>query len=63
MFLQVALLKERVKEIEQELKQEIQDKNVLKEKAENLTKEYDRLTNEHCKLQAQILSSGDKKDL
>lgn len=55
-------LKEQIKEVEEELKLEKKDKMAMKEQAQNLSKEYDRLTEEHAKLQKQVTSSGDKKD-
>ncbi|XP_065161615.1 B-cell receptor-associated protein 31 isoform X2 [Atheta coriaria] len=57
-------LKKQVKELEAELILEAKDKKALKSQAENLTKEYDRLCEEHSKLQKQVTVSGkgDKKD-
>lgn len=59
---EVAALKKQVEELEAELKLEAKDKLAVKKQAENLSTEYDRLTEEYSKLQKQILSSGDKKD-
>lgn len=56
-------LKNQIKELEDELKLEQKDKTALKQQAQNLTKEYDRLSEEYSKLQKQLTISGDgKKD-
>lgn len=62
--MQVTNLKNQIKELEGELKLEQKDKAALKEQAQNLTKEYDRLSEEFSKLQKKLtVSSGDgKKD-
>lgn len=45
------------------LAHEMKDKLALKNQAENLHKEYDRLTNEFNKLEKKLaVSDGDKKD-
>lgn len=54
---------ERIKELEDELKREIKDKEALKSQAESLNREYDRLTEEYSKLQNKVDSaSGNKTD-
>lgn len=56
-----AKLRERVKELEAELRKEQKDKEALKSQAESLNREYDRLTDEFSKLQNKA-ASGDKSD-
>lgn len=56
-------MKKQISELEDELQLEKKDKLAMKEQAQNLTKEYDRLSEECSKLQKQVTtSSGDKKD-
>lgn len=56
-------LKNQIKELEDELKLEQKDKAALKEQATNLSKEYDRLSEEFSKLQKKLtVSSEGKKD-
>lgn len=61
--MQIQDLKKQISELESELKLEKKDKQAVKEQAVNLTKEYDRLAEEHSKLQKKITTAGgDKKD-
>lgn len=55
---EVTTLKDDVKDLELKLAHEIKDKLALKNQAENLHKEYDRLTEEYSKLQKQITAEG-----
>lgn len=49
--------------MEDEIKLEKKDKTAVKTQADNLAKEYDRLAEEHSKLQKKLtVGSGDKKD-
>ncbi|XP_026496085.2 B-cell receptor-associated protein 31 [Vanessa tameamea] len=49
--------------LEKELAKEKKDKEAVKSQAESLNREYDRLTEEHSKLQKKItIAGGDKKD-
>lgn len=62
---EVTALKEKVEELQQKLQYEVKDKRALKDQAENLSKQYDTLAEEHSKLQKQITAGGDsdsKKD-
>lgn len=58
-------MKSKISLLERELSKEKKDKEAVKSQAENLNREYDRLAEEHSKLQKKItVSSGgdDKKD-
>lgn len=56
-------MKKQIVELEEELKLERKDKLAMKDQAKNLSKEYDRLAEEHSKLQKTITTAGgDKKD-
>jgi len=60
---EVTELKEKLAKAEEALEYEKKDKNALKNQAESLSKEYDRLNEEYFKLQAKV--EGDvetKKD-
>ncbi|KAK5640603.1 hypothetical protein RI129_011414 [Pyrocoelia pectoralis] len=62
---EVSDLKEKIEELEGKLRFEAKDKEALKSQAENLSKQYDDLAEEHSKLQKKVTSSGDdesKKD-
>lgn len=59
---EVAALQEKVKDLEVKLAHEIKDKLALKNQSENLSKEYDRLTEEYSKMQKKVTVSEDKKD-
>lgn len=60
---QVKSLKQKISELEDELKLEKKDKVAVKTQADNLAKEYDRLAEEHSKLQKKVtIAGGDKKD-
>ncbi|XP_018575769.1 B-cell receptor-associated protein 31 [Anoplophora glabripennis] len=61
---EITALKNKITELEDELKLEKKDKSAVKQQAENLAKEYDRLAEEHSKLQKKITIGGvgDKKD-
>lgn len=60
---EVTGLKSKISELEDQLKFEKKDKTAIKEQADNLAKEYDRLAEEHSKLQKKItVGAGDKKD-
>lgn len=62
---QITELKGQIKELEEELSLERKDKLAMKEQAKNLSVEYDRLAEEHSKLQKKITVSGgdeSKKD-
>lgn len=61
---EVTTLKNKISELEDELKLEKKDKTALKQQADNLAKEYDRLAEEHSKLQKKVTIGGvgDKKD-
>ncbi|XP_018325264.1 B-cell receptor-associated protein 31 isoform X2 [Agrilus planipennis] len=56
---EVSTLRKKITELEDKLKSESKDKHAVKEQAENITKEYDRLLEEHSKLQKKLLASGD----
>ncbi|KAK1129559.1 hypothetical protein K0M31_019276 [Melipona bicolor] len=55
---QIKELQTKNQELENQLTKEKKDKEAIKSQAESLTKEYDRLNNEHSKC---LQSSGDKK--
>ncbi|XP_013196421.1 B-cell receptor-associated protein 31 [Amyelois transitella] len=56
-------LKSKIELLEKELIREKKDKEAVKSQAESLNKEYDRLAEEHSKLQKKItVAGGDKKD-
>lgn len=61
---QITELKNKIKDLDDELRFEKKDKTALKEQSENLSREYDRLTEEYSKLQKKLTvsSGGDKKD-
>lgn len=60
---EVTDLKEQLKTLNVELLKEKKDKEAVISQAESIKKEYDRLLNEHSKLQLKFeRSSGDKKD-
>ncbi|XP_053609311.1 B-cell receptor-associated protein 31 [Plodia interpunctella] len=60
---EVEELKSKIDVLEKELIREKKDKEAVKSQAESLNKEYDRLAEEHSKLQKKItVASGDKKD-
>jgi len=62
---EVKSLKTKVEELENKLQYEIKDKRALKEQAENLSKQYDTLAEDHSKLQKKLTAGGDtesKKD-
>ncbi|GLH01056.1 hypothetical protein R5R35_006287 [Gryllus longicercus] len=64
---QVKALKEQVQELERTLNRERKDKEALKSQAESTNAEYDRLAEEHRKLQNKLTAVGggdgeDKKD-
>lgn len=57
------MLRNQVKELEDELRYEQKDKQAMKEQAENVSKQYDSLTEEFSKLQKKLtVAGGDKKD-
>lgn len=59
---QVTALKEIISKLEDDLKLEKKDKTAVKTQADNLAKEYDRLAEEHSKLQKKVtIAGGDKK--
>lgn len=56
-------LESKIELLEKELAREKKDKEAIKSQAESLNKEYDRLAEEHSKLQKKItVAAGDKKD-
>ncbi|XP_034832495.1 B-cell receptor-associated protein 31 [Maniola jurtina] len=56
-------LESKIELLEKELAREKKDKEAVKSQAESLNKEYDRLAEEHSKLQKKItVAAGDKKD-
>ena len=55
---QIKELQTKNQELENQLTKEKKDKEAIKSQAESLTKEYDRLNDEHSKC---LQSSGDKK--
>lgn len=57
----VKALEEKVAELEQELASAISDRDAVKSQAASVTKEYDRLLEEHRKAQESICDAGDKK--
>ena len=57
----IALLETKVKSLKEELNKTNKDREAMKSQAESLTKEYDRLMEEHRKLQNSVSASGDKK--
>lgn len=62
---EVSELKEKVQELEDKLSYERKDKSALKSQAENLSKSYDTLAEEHSSLQKKLTAGGDndnKKD-
>lgn len=61
---EVNILKSKIKKLQEELTLEEKDKTALKTQADNLAKEYDRLAEEHSKLQKKLTIStqNDKKD-
>ncbi|CAG9816308.1 unnamed protein product [Phaedon cochleariae] len=60
---EVSELKTKISHLEDELKLEKKDKTAVKTQADNLAREYDRLADEHSKLQKKItVGAGDKKD-
>lgn len=60
---EITALKKKISDLEDELKIEQKDKTAVKTQADNLAKEYDRLAEEHSKLQKKItIGAGDKKD-
>jgi B-cell receptor-associated protein 31 len=61
-FNQVTDLKNKLKELEDQLATEVKDKTALKKQSDNLAKEYDRLAEEHSKLQKKITISGGDAD-
>lgn len=58
---QIKELKESLKSAEEKYNKNKQDRDALKSQAESVTKEYDRLLDEHRKLQESVSASGDKK--
>lgn len=58
---QIKELKESLKSSEEKYNKTKQDRDALKSQAESVTKEYDRLLDEHRKLQESVSASGDKK--
>ncbi|XP_012258499.2 B-cell receptor-associated protein 31 [Athalia rosae] len=54
---QISELNKQISELEADLRRERKDKEAVTSQAESLVKEYDRLSDEHAKLQC----SGDKK--
>ncbi|XP_072399895.1 B-cell receptor-associated protein 31 [Diabrotica undecimpunctata] len=58
---QVNELKTKIQKLEDELKTEQTDKTAIKIQAENLAKEYDRLAEEHSKLQKKLTVQGAEK--
>uniref|UniRef100_A0A6P7H3L4 Endoplasmic reticulum transmembrane protein n=1 Tax=Diabrotica virgifera virgifera TaxID=50390 RepID=A0A6P7H3L4_DIAVI len=54
-------LKTKIQKLEDELKTEQKDKTAIKSQAENLAKEYDRLAEEHSKLQKKVTIQGAEK--
>ncbi|KAH0814711.1 hypothetical protein GEV33_008079 [Tenebrio molitor] len=59
---EVTDLKNKLKELEDQLATEVKDKTALKKQSDNLAKEYDRLAEEHSKLQKKITISGGDAD-
>ena len=62
---EVAGLKEQIEDLEEKLKREEKDKLAMKTQAENLSEQYNRLADEHSKLQKNLTAGGDnesKKD-
>jgi len=62
---QVTALKDLLEDLEAKLATEVKDKHALKQQAENLSKQYDALAEEHSKLQKKLTAGGDietKKD-
>lgn len=57
----VKSLEEKVANLEKELATAISDRDAVKSQAASVTKEYDRLLEEHRKVQKSISASGDKK--
>jgi len=59
-------LKEKIRDLQDDLELEKKDKTAIKTQADNLAREYDRLAEENIKLQKKITVSGgtgdDKKD-
>ncbi|CAH0715312.1 unnamed protein product, partial [Brenthis ino] len=56
-------LRAQILVLEKELAKEKKDKEAVKSQAESLNREYDRLSEEHSKLQKKItIAGGDKKD-
>ncbi|KAK9888608.1 hypothetical protein WA026_000840 [Henosepilachna vigintioctopunctata] len=60
---EVTTLKSEIGELKEKLSAAEKDKLAIRSQADNLAKEYDRLAEEHSKLQSKItVGSGDKKD-
>lgn len=60
---EVEELRGQISILERELAKEKKDKEAVKSQAESLNREYDRLSEEHSKLQKKItIAGGDKKD-
>lgn len=57
----VKTLEEKVASLEKELATAVSDRDAIKSQAASVTKEYDRLLDEHRKVQESISASGDKK--
>lgn len=56
-------MKKKNADLTKEVERERKDKEAMKSQAASLNKEYDRLTEEYCKLQKKItISSGSEKD-
>ncbi len=54
-------LKGKISSLEEDVAKITSDRDAIKSQASSVTKEYDRLMNEHRKLQESISASGDKK--
>ncbi|KAG5880169.1 hypothetical protein JTB14_001659 [Gonioctena quinquepunctata] len=61
---EISDLKSKIVKLDDELKLEKKDKTAVKTQADNLAKEYDRLAEEHSKLQKKLTigGAGEKKD-
>ncbi|KAF5288070.1 hypothetical protein FQR65_LT12120 [Abscondita terminalis] len=56
---EVSELKEKIEELKDKLQVEAKDKLAMKTQAENLSKQYDDLAEEHSKLQKKLTAGGD----
>jgi len=58
----IAELKQKINELTKECERERKDKEAMKSQATSLEKEYDRLAEEHSKLQRRVTVSGSHTD-